>query len=83
MKSGTFVAEQTTAHQHWSKTIFVCLSVDIRFRVPCGDTGITAVVVVLCDACFSSFTDYILGISYTNQLHLRLIQCGKISEAAV
>ncbi|KRX51794.1 hypothetical protein T06_8450 [Trichinella sp. T6] len=39
------------------------------------DTGISAVVVVLCDACFSSFTDYILGISYTNQLHLRLIQC--------
>ncbi|KRY40046.1 hypothetical protein T01_9286 [Trichinella spiralis] len=45
-----------------------------------SDTGISAVVVVLCDACFSSFNDYILGISYTNQLHLRIIQCGKISE---
>ncbi|KRZ85529.1 hypothetical protein T08_3418 [Trichinella sp. T8] len=44
------------------------------------DTGISAVVVFLCDACFSSFTDYILGISYTNQLHLPLIQCSKISE---
>ncbi|KRZ85513.1 hypothetical protein T08_16513 [Trichinella sp. T8] len=80
MERETFVAEQTTAHQHWSITIFVCLSVDIRFRVRCGDTGISAVVVFLCDACFSSFTDYILGISYTNQLHLPLIQCSKISE---
>ncbi|KRX38244.1 hypothetical protein T05_13605 [Trichinella murrelli] len=77
MERETFVAEQTTAHQHWSKNVvsLKCLSADIRYRVRCGDTGISAVVVFLCDACFTSFTDYILGISYTNQLHLCLIQC--------
>ncbi|KRX38239.1 hypothetical protein T05_11546 [Trichinella murrelli] len=82
MERETFVAEQTTAHQHWSKNVvsLKCLSADIRYRVRCGDTGISAVVVFLCDTCFSSFTNYILGISYTNQLHLRLIQCRKISE---
>ncbi|KRX40313.1 hypothetical protein T06_12948 [Trichinella sp. T6] len=37
MERETFVAEQTTAHQHWSKTIFVCLSVDTRYRVRCGN----------------------------------------------
>ncbi|KRX51323.1 hypothetical protein T09_7789 [Trichinella sp. T9] len=61
----------------------VRMAIPCRFQFDLWDTGISAVVVFLCDACFSSFTDNILGISYTNQLHLRLIQCSKISEAAV
>ncbi|KRX51451.1 hypothetical protein T09_15395, partial [Trichinella sp. T9] len=58
----------------------VRMAIPCRFQFDLWDTGISAVVVFLCDACFSSFTDNILGISYTNQLHLRLIQCSKISE---